>query len=71
MMQHRQNSGNTRHTRVKAFLDEGRHETNFDSDPYDVIDLDPYGSPSIFLDSAVQSVSDGGLLCVTGNAVLC
>lgn len=27
---------------------------------YDVIDLDPYGSPSSFLDAAVQSVSEGG-----------
>ncbi|KAM9313070.1 tRNA (guanine(26)-N(2))-dimethyltransferase [Gastrophryne carolinensis] len=34
-------------------------------DRFDVIDLDPYGSPSMFLDAAVQSVSDGGLLCVT------
>ncbi|KAJ3614412.1 hypothetical protein NHX12_017986 [Muraenolepis orangiensis] len=33
--------------------------------PYDVIDLDPYGSPSSFLDAAVQAVSDGGLLCIT------
>ncbi|XP_063148569.1 tRNA (guanine(26)-N(2))-dimethyltransferase isoform X2 [Candoia aspera] len=32
---------------------------------FDVIDLDPYGSPSGFLDAVVQSVSDGGLLCVT------
>ncbi|XDV51459.1 hypothetical protein PO909_020332 [Leuciscus waleckii] len=32
---------------------------------YDVIDLDPYGSPSPFLDAAVQAVSEGGLLCVT------
>ncbi|KAM9792307.1 tRNA (guanine(26)-N(2))-dimethyltransferase [Neosynchiropus ocellatus] len=32
---------------------------------YDVIDLDPYGSPSCFLDAAVQAVSEGGLLCVT------
>uniref|UniRef100_A0A8D0BBL1 tRNA (guanine(26)-N(2))-dimethyltransferase n=1 Tax=Salvator merianae TaxID=96440 RepID=A0A8D0BBL1_SALMN len=32
---------------------------------FDVIDLDPYGSPSVFLDAAVQSVSEGGLLCVT------
>ncbi|XP_077980664.1 tRNA (guanine(26)-N(2))-dimethyltransferase-like [Glandiceps talaboti] len=40
---------------------------------YDVIDLDPYGSPAQFLDSAVQSVKDGGLLCVTCTdmAVLC
>ncbi|XP_061472676.1 tRNA (guanine(26)-N(2))-dimethyltransferase [Rhineura floridana] len=34
-------------------------------DLFDVIDLDPYGSPSIFLDAAVQSVSEGGLLCIT------
>ncbi|KAL4086787.1 hypothetical protein PRIC1_013847 [Phytophthora ramorum] len=35
------------------------------ADQFDVIDLDPYGSASIFLDSAVQSVANGGLLCVT------
>lgn len=34
-------------------------------DRFDVIDLDPYGSPAMFLDAAVQSVCDGGLLCVT------
>lgn len=40
---------------------------------FDVVDLDPYGSPSIFLDSAIQSVSDGGLLMCTATdmAVLC
>merc|ERR1719391_74643 len=40
---------------------------------FDVIDLDPYGSPSPFLDAALQSVADGGLLCVTATdmAVLC
>ncbi|UZJ56976.1 hypothetical protein CBS101457_006296 [Exobasidium rhododendri] len=32
---------------------------------FDVVDLDPYGSASVFLDGAVQSVADGGLLCVT------
>ncbi|XP_074143195.1 tRNA (guanine(26)-N(2))-dimethyltransferase [Sminthopsis crassicaudata] len=35
------------------------------SQRFDVIDLDPYGSPAIFLDAAVQAVSEGGLLCVT------
>lgn len=34
---------------------------------FDVIDLDPYGCPSIFLDSAVQAVKDGGLLLVTAT----
>lgn len=32
---------------------------------YDAIDLDPYGCPSRFLDSAVQVARDGGLLLVT------
>ena len=32
---------------------------------YDAVDLDPYGSPTQFLDSAVQAVSEGGLLLVT------
>lgn len=31
----------------------------------DVVDLDPYGSASIFLDAAVQAVCDGGMLAVT------
>ncbi|KAG0596587.1 hypothetical protein M758_UG268000 [Ceratodon purpureus] len=40
---------------------------------FNVVDLDPYGSPSIFLDSAVQSLSEGGLLSCTATdmAVLC
>ncbi|PSS35089.1 TRNA (guanine(26)-N(2))-dimethyltransferase [Actinidia chinensis var. chinensis] len=40
---------------------------------FDVVDLDPYGSPSAFLDSAVQSVVDGGMLMCTATdmAVLC
>ena len=40
---------------------------------YDVVDLDPYGTAAPFLDSAVQAVADGGLLCVTctDSPVLC
>ncbi|XP_065898799.1 tRNA (guanine(26)-N(2))-dimethyltransferase-like isoform X2 [Dysidea avara] len=40
---------------------------------FDVIDLDPYGTPSQFLDATLQAVSDGGLLCVTCTdmSVLC
>jgi len=34
---------------------------------YDVIDIDPYGTCSPFVDSAVQAVADGGLLCVTST----
>ena len=42
-------------------------------DRFDIVDLDPYGSPHLFLDAAVQSVKDGGLLLVTCTdmAVLC
>lgn len=32
---------------------------------YNVIDLDPYGSATPFIDAAVQAVEDGGLLVVT------
>lgn len=32
---------------------------------FDVIDLDPYGTAVPFTDAAVQAVRDGGLLCVT------
>jgi tRNA (guanine26-N2/guanine27-N2)-dimethyltransferase len=40
---------------------------------YDAIDLDPYGTPAHLLDSAVQSVAEGGLLAITATdmAVLC
>lgn len=40
---------------------------------FHAVDLDPYGCPSHFLDSAVQSVCIGGLLMVTCTdmAVLC
>ena len=34
-------------------------------DQFDVVDLDPYGSPTPFLDGAVQAVAEGGLLCLT------
>lgn len=32
---------------------------------FDVIDLDPYGTAAPFIDAAVQSLSSGGLLCIT------
>ncbi|KAI7795000.1 putative tRNA guanine26-N2-dimethyltransferase [Triplophysa rosa] len=41
------------------------YEARGKKDRYDVIDLDPYGSPSPFIDAAVQAVSEGGLLCIT------
>ncbi|VDO05284.1 unnamed protein product [Rodentolepis nana] len=42
-------------------------------DKFNVVDIDPYGTASPFLDSAVQCLFNGGLLCVTCTdmAVLC
>ncbi|PVV02733.1 hypothetical protein BB560_002802 [Smittium megazygosporum] len=37
------------------------------SKQFDVVDLDPYGSPSRFIDGAVQAVRNGGLLCITAT----
>ena len=34
-------------------------------DFYDVVDLDPYGTAVPFLDSALQTVQNGGMICVT------
>lgn len=36
-------------------------------DRFDVIDLDPYGNPTMFLDGSVQSIAEGGLLLVTAT----
>lgn len=40
---------------------------------FDVVDLDPYGTAVPFLESAIQTIADGGLLAVTFTdmAVLC
>jgi len=35
--------------------------------PFDVVDIDPYGSAAPFLDSAVRKIANGGLLCVTST----
>ncbi len=37
---------------------------------YDIVDIDPYGPPTVFLDSAVQCVKDGGLLQVTATDLI-
>ncbi|MGB9684554.1 MAG: tRNA (guanine(10)-N(2))-dimethyltransferase [Candidatus Bathyarchaeales archaeon] len=40
---------------------------------FDAIDLDPFGSPTPFLDSAIRAIRDGGLLALTATdmAPLC
>lgn len=49
------------------------HKRRAENCKFTIIDLDPYGSPAPFLDSAIQSIVDGGLLMVTCTdmAVLC
>lgn len=46
-------------------LNSGPKENGGRPRKFDVIDLDPYGTAAPFMDSAVQAVKDGGLLCVT------
>lgn len=58
------------HPECKVRLNEGdaislMYNHREDRKKFDVVDLDPYGSAAMFLDGAVQSVADGGLLCVT------
>lgn len=49
------------------------HSLKSEGKSIDIIDLDPYGSAAPFMDSAVQTIANGGLLCVTCTdlAVLC
>lgn len=63
---------NAKHNRVEHLLQAScrdasmlMYEKRGKKERYDVIDLDPYGSPAAFIDAAVQAVSEGGLLCVT------
>lgn len=40
---------------------------------FDVIDLDPFGSPAPFIEASIYGLKDGGMLCLTATdmAVLC
>jgi tRNA (guanine26-N2/guanine27-N2)-dimethyltransferase len=44
-----------------------------DGERFDAVDVDPFGTPSPFVDSALRSLKDGGLLSVsaTDSGVLC
>lgn len=54
---------------MSATAGQGEKETEGAGVPfwYDIIDVDPYGSCSPFLDSAVAAVRSGGLLCLTST----
>ncbi|KAJ4833107.1 hypothetical protein Tsubulata_001094 [Turnera subulata] len=66
-------NGSVAKSKVESHLTDARVFMLTHPKEFDVVDLDPYGSPSVFLDSAVQSVVDGGLLMCTATdmAVLC
>ncbi|KAE8659371.1 putative tRNA (guanine(26)-N(2))-dimethyltransferase 2 [Hibiscus syriacus] len=66
-------NGSVACSKVESHLADARVYMLTHPKEFDVVDLDPYGSPSVFLDSAVQSVIDGGLLMCTATdmAVLC
>lgn len=65
---------NVAHNKVENLIEVTRDDAcmlmyrhKFPPKRFAVVDLDPYGCPSIFLDSAVQCVQDGGLLLVTAT----
>ncbi|GAB2288956.1 hypothetical protein Dimus_023262 [Dionaea muscipula] len=66
-------NGSVASEKVESHLADARVYMLTHPKEFDVVDLDPYGSPSVFLDSAVQSVVDGGMLMCTATdmAVLC
>ncbi|KAI3953687.1 hypothetical protein MKW98_017511 [Papaver atlanticum] len=66
-------NGSVTTAKVESHLTDARVFMLSHPKEFDVVDLDPYGSPSVFLDSAVQSVADGGILMCTATdmAVLC
>ncbi|XP_022880647.1 probable tRNA (guanine(26)-N(2))-dimethyltransferase 2 [Olea europaea var. sylvestris] len=66
-------NGSVACSKVESHLVDARVYMLTHSKEFEVVDLDPYGSPSVFLDSAVQSVVDGGMLMCTATdmAVLC
>ncbi|XP_050228818.1 tRNA (guanine(26)-N(2))-dimethyltransferase 2-like [Mercurialis annua] len=66
-------NGSVAISKVESHLTDARVYMLTHPKEFDMVDLDPYGSPSIFLDSAVQSVADGGMLMCTATdmAVLC
>lgn len=53
------------HMYQAAFATPGSSSEAWAQGKYDVVDLDPYGTAVPFLDAAIQSLNDGGLLCVT------
>ena len=60
-------------TKFKIYQEEASKLLYSNMNGYEVIDLDPYGSAMPLLDSGIQGLKNGGLLCVTFTdmTVLC
>jgi tRNA (guanine26-N2/guanine27-N2)-dimethyltransferase len=60
-------------SKVEASVGDARAVMISNKYAFDVVDLDPYGAPVTLLDSAMESVSEGGLLLCTATdmATLC
>ena len=52
--------------KIKIF-NEDANTFLFENRPFDYIDIDPFGTPNPFLDSAIRSLRSGGLLAVTAT----
>lgn len=52
---------------VKSSLGDANKVMNSHKGEYQIIDLDPYSTVSIFLDAAIHAAADGALLCVTST----
>lgn len=66
-------NGGAAAAKVEPSLGDARTACLNSASSFDVVDLDPYGSPAIFLESALIAIAHGGLLAVTATdmAVLC
>jgi len=52
---------------VKSSVGDANDVMNKNPLQFSVIDLDPYSTAAIFLHAAIQSIEDGGLLCITST----
>jgi tRNA (guanine26-N2/guanine27-N2)-dimethyltransferase len=58
-------NGITNITPVQGDANHTMHSFASQKKYFDVIDLDPYGTAAPFIDAAIQTIANGGLLCVT------
>ena len=65
---------NVQYNEVDVKISQGdANRVLYTTDPWDVIDVDPYGSIAPFLESAIYNVKNYGFICATSTdmATLC